>query len=57
MTEKSCTLIRYDINVTLKNLYDQVHDEKIKNRVLAWNETEPDLKYRKKYMTVWRAKK
>ena len=52
--ERNCTLIRYDINVSLGNLYDAVKDEDIKKRVLAWNETEPDPKYRKKYATVWR---
>jgi hypothetical protein len=52
--ESNCTLIRYDINVSLANLYDAVKDEDIKRRVLAWNETEPDSKYRKKYATVWR---
>jgi hypothetical protein len=29
VTEKNCTLIRYDINVALKNLYDAVGDEAI----------------------------
>lgn len=52
--ERNCTLIRYDINVSLGNLYDAVKDKEIKQRALAWNETEPDPKYRKKYATVWR---
>ena len=52
--ERNTTLIRYDINVSLGNLYDAVQDDEIKRKVLAWNETEPDLKYRKKYATVWR---
>ena len=52
--ERNCTLIRYDINVSLGNLYDAVKDDDIKKRALAWNETEPDLKYSKKYATVWR---
>jgi hypothetical protein len=52
--ERNCTLIRYDINVSLGNLYDAVKDEGIKKRALAWNETEPDAKYRKKYASVWR---
>lgn len=54
--EKNCTLIRYDIIVVLKKLYDQVMDEKIKEKALAWIETEPDLKYRKKYTKVWRSR-
>jgi hypothetical protein len=52
--ERNCTLIRYDINVSLGNLYDAVKDESIRKKALAWNETEPDSKYRKKYATVWR---
>lgn len=52
--ERNTTLIRYDINVSLGKLYDAVKDEEIRNRALAWNETEPDSKYRKKYATVWR---
>lgn len=52
--ERNTTLIRYDINVSLGNLYDAVGDQEIKKIALAWNETEPDLKYRKKYSTVWR---
>lgn len=54
--EKNCTLIRYDINVSLKNLYDQVRDEQIKTKALEWIEMETDLKYRKKYAGVWKAK-
>jgi len=53
-TERNCTLIRYDINVSLGNLYDAVKDEDVKRMALTWNEIEPDLKYRKKYATVWR---
>ncbi len=56
-TEKNCTLIRYDIIQDLKNLYDAVPDEAIKEKALALIEMEEDLKYRKKYATVWREKK
>jgi len=52
--EKNCTLIRYDIIVGLKNLYDEVKDEKIKEKALELIETEADLKYRKKYTSVWK---
>jgi HEAT repeat protein len=51
--ERNTTLVRYDINVSLGNLYDVVKDEDVKKKALAWNETEPDLKYRKKYAAVW----
>lgn len=52
--EKNCTLIRYDIIQGLRNLYDEVKDEKIKERALELIETEEDLKYRKKYASVWK---
>jgi hypothetical protein len=52
--EKNCTLIRYDINLGLAQLHDAVRDEQVRRAALAWNETEPDPKYRKKYATVWR---
>ena len=52
--EKNCTLIRYDIIQDLRNLYDQVKDEKIKGKALELIETEEDLKYRKKYAGVWK---
>lgn len=52
--EKNCTLIRYDIIQGMRNLYDAVHDEKIKSKALELIETEADLKYRKKYAGVWK---
>lgn len=54
ISEKNCTLIRYDINVALKDLYNQVKDEKIKQTALELNKTETDPKYAKKYATVWK---
>jgi hypothetical protein len=54
VTEKNCTLIRYDIIQGLRNLYDEVKDEKIKEKALELIETEEDLKYRKKYASVWK---
>ena len=52
--ENNCTLIRYDILQSLRNVYDAVKDEEIKVKVLELIETEEDLKYRKKYSTLWR---
>ena len=52
--ERNCTLLRYDINVSMRNLYDRVHDETIKAKALELNESERDLKYRKKYAGAWR---
>jgi hypothetical protein len=54
--EKNCTLIRYDILVGFKNLYDRVGDESIRSTAAALIETEQDLKYRKKYAAVWMEK-
>jgi hypothetical protein len=56
IAEKNCTLIRYDILQSFRNVYDVVKDEKIRAKALALIETEEDLKYRKKYLTLWRAK-
>jgi hypothetical protein len=53
-SEKNCTLIRYDIIQGLRNLYDEVKDEKIKQTALELIETEEDLKYRRKYAGVWK---
>lgn len=55
-SEKNCTLIRYDIIQGLKNLYETVKDETLRERALALIETEEDAKYRKKYATVWKAR-
>ncbi len=54
--EKNCTLIRYDIVQSLRNVYDQAGDEAVKAAALALIETEPDVKYRKKYAGVWKVK-
>jgi hypothetical protein len=54
--EKNGTLIRYDIIQSLRNLYDKVKDEKVREKALELIETEEDLKYRKKYASLWRDK-
>jgi hypothetical protein len=56
ISEKNCTLIRYDIIQDFRNLYDEVKDETLRDKALALIETEEDVKYRKKYATVWRKK-
>jgi len=56
ITEKNCTLIRYDIIQSLRNVYDKVKDEKIREKAFELSATEKDLKYRKKYATLWRGK-
>lgn len=52
--EKNSTLIRFDIVQGLRRLYDAVKDEGIRKRALALIATEEDLKYRRKYATLWR---
>jgi len=54
VAEKNCTLIRYDIIQGLRNLYDEVKDEKVREVALELIESEVDLKYRKKYAGVWK---
>lgn len=56
ITEKNCTLIRYDIIQDLRKLHDETKDEKIRQKALELIETEEDLKYRKKYASLWRDK-
>jgi hypothetical protein len=56
IAEKNCTLIRYDIIQSLRNVYDVVKDETIREKALAWIEIEEDTKYRKKYAGVWKKK-
>jgi hypothetical protein len=52
--EKNCTLIRYDIIQDFRNLYDEIKDESVRQKALALIATEEDLKYRKKYASVWK---
>ena len=54
VAEKNCTLIRYDIIQSLRNVYDQGKNEKIREKALELIDTEEDLKYRKKYASLWR---
>ena len=51
---RNCTLIRYDIIQDLRNLYDEIKDEKIREKALSLIETEEDAKYKKKYASVWK---
>ena len=55
-SEKNCTLIRYDILEDLRKLYEVVPDETIRATALELIAAEEDLKYRKKYGTLWRTR-
>jgi len=54
VAEKNCTLIRYDIIQGLRNLYDEVKDEKVREKALELIESEADSKYRRKYASLWK---
>jgi hypothetical protein len=51
---KELYVIRCDIIQDLRKLYDEVKDEKIRDKALELIATEDGSKYRKKYAAVWR---
>jgi hypothetical protein len=55
ISEKNCTLIRYDIIQDIRNLYNAARDESLKEKALELIATEDDLKYRKKYSGLWKS--
>ena len=54
VTEKNGMLIRYDIILVLRNLYDVVRDESVKEKALALIASETDVKNQKKCAGVWK---
>jgi hypothetical protein len=54
LTEKNGTLIRYDIIQSLRNVYDAIKDENVKERALDLIQMEEDPKYRRKYTSLWK---
>ncbi|MCT2535340.1 hypothetical protein NC661_19310 [Aquibacillus koreensis] len=52
--EKNFTLIRNDILQNMRNLYNHLHDEAIKQTALDLIETVDDQKYKKKYEGIWK---
>jgi hypothetical protein len=52
--EKNGALIRYDILVALRNLYNTTASSEIKEKALELIELEKDLKHKKKYAAVWK---
>lgn len=52
--EKNGTLIRYDILVGLRNLYDATTSNEIRETALKLIELEQDPKYKKKYAGAWK---
>ena len=54
VTEKNGKLIRYDILVSMRNLYNATTSSEIKEKALELIELEKDLKNKKKYASVWK---
>jgi len=54
ITEKNGTVIRYDILQSLRNVYDATREDRLKDAAWELIEIEDDLKYRKKYASLWR---
>lgn len=52
--EKNGKLIRYDILVTMRNLYNATTSSEIKDKALELIELEKDPKNKKKYASVWK---
>jgi len=52
--EKNGSLIRHDILVGLRNLYEATTSSEIREKALELIELEKDAKYKKKYAGVWR---
>ena len=52
--EKNTTLIRYDLQVCLRAVYDQNSDPDLAALARTLIAEEPDLKYQAKYRTAWR---
>lgn len=53
ISEKNYKLIRYDILVSMRNLYNAATSSEIKEKALELIEVETDAKYKKKYAGVW----
>jgi hypothetical protein len=54
INEKNGSLIRYDILQSMRNVYDNVKDETIREKALELIDSEQDPKYQKKYVGLWR---
>ncbi len=51
---KNSTLIRYDIIILFRKMYDETEDNSLKETAFTLIEQEPDEKYRKKYLKEWK---
>ena len=53
INEKNWSLIRYDILQSMRNVYDELKEETIREKALELIDSEKDPKYRKKYAGLW----
>jgi hypothetical protein len=53
-SEKNWSLLRSDILQSMRNVYDATRDETIRAKAVQLIESEEDIKYRKKYATIWK---
>jgi hypothetical protein len=54
ISEKNALLIRYDILVSMRNVYNEIKDETIREKALALIASEKDVKNQKKCAVVWK---
>ena len=52
--EKNGTLTRFDIMEVFRKIFDKVPDENLLNTSVMLINTEPEAKYKKKYLGVWK---
>ena len=52
--EKNRTLIRFDIIENYRKMFDQFRDPLVKEKALALIAKEPDERYQRKFMGVWK---
>lgn len=52
--EKNASLIRYDILISMRNVYNEVKDESIREKALMLIASEKDVKNKKKCAGVWK---
>jgi hypothetical protein len=53
LTHKNWSLIRYDIVQSIRELYLATGDEALRGKAMTLIDSEADLKYRKKYSSLW----
>lgn len=54
ISEKNASLIRYDILVSMRNVYNEVKNETIREKALALIASEKDVKNQKKCAAIWK---